>query len=199
MSEALVPMKKDLEKRLGGSGAVRSLRDLIKKADMDGSLLLVDVSGSMSEVMRTGERKIDALRAVVADVRASVMVPTAAFGMWGGTQLVDDVPEPSGSTPLHDAISFGRAREAKHLVVISDGMPDSTEAAMEEARKFGGRIDAIYVGDDGGPGAKFMAELAALTGGSGSVGDLKEAKQLASTLKGLLGDGQTEQKGAIQL
>lgn len=198
-NELVVPTRTELERKLGGHGAIRSLRELVQKADADGALLLLDCSGSMASVLATGQRAIDALRQVVADVRGSIVVPAAQFGA-GPTCYVDQIPEPSGGTPLAQAIAFGRAERKQHLVVISDGMPDSPDTAMVEARQFGGKIDAIYVGDDGGPGAKFMAELAAVTGGSGSVGDLKDQKMLAASIKGLLGEGKTPAGGgAIRL
>lgn len=202
MTDALIPTKKDLERKLGQSTGVRSLRELVKKADLDGSILLLDCSGSMSEVISTGEKKIEALRTVVADVRSSVNVPMTAFGPYPGVMpVVDQIPEPGGGTPMHAAIEQARVQKKKHLVVISDGVPDSTVAALDQARQFmqdgGKRIDAIYIGNDGDPGAKFMTELATVGGGTQSVTDLKEQKLLANTIKGLLGDG--SQKGAIQL
>lgn len=202
MSEALIPTKSELERKLG-SGGLRSLRDLVKKADLDGSMLLLDCSGSMSEVIATGEKKIEALRAVVADVRSSVNVPGIAFGPYPGVvPLVDQIPEPAGGTPMHAAIEHAKNQKKKHLVVISDGVPDSTVAALEQAKQFmqngGTRIDAIYIGNDGDPGAKFMTELATLGGGSQSVTDMKDQKLLGQQIKGLLGDG-SQPKGAIQL
>jgi len=198
VSESLVVMKTELERRLGLGGAVRSLRDLVKKADADGALLLVDCSGSMGSVLATGERAIDALRQVVADVRLTVAVPAAAFGLRDGqTRYVDEIPDPCGGTPLHQAIEFGRLEQKSHLVVISDGMPDSPSEAMVQAKLFKGKIDAIYVGDDGGPGAAFMAELAKSTGGSGTVKDLTDQKQLTTHIKGLLGEGSTPAGGGV--
>lgn len=198
MSEELMVTKSSLERKLG-SKALGSLRELVKRSDLDDTLLLVDCSGSMGHIMETGQRSIDALRQIVADVLKDVKVSVAAFGSASGpTCYVQEVPEPCGSTPLHDGIQFATREKKKHLVVISDGCPDSPEMAMSEAKAFGGRVDAIYVGDDGTPGAKFMAELAHSTGGSGSVGDLKEMKLLKGKIMGLLGDG-TKPKGAIQL
>jgi Mg-chelatase subunit ChlD len=151
-------------------------------------LLLLDCSGSMGGVMSTGQRRIDALRAIVNDVLADVVVPMASFGPSNG-EIVLAVPEPGGSTPLAEAIQFARTCEKDHLVVISDGEPDSEVAALDQASQFGGKIDAIFVGPEGSRGADFMRRLAALTGGSGEVQDLRDQRLLTDTIKGFLGAG----------
>jgi|SRR5215471_10274211 len=177
--------------RLNKSLAKSSLDDLVK-ARTKRSLLLVDVSGSMADwIQKTHERKIDALRKVVATLRETHAVPTAAFGTRGGrVQLVDSIPNPSGSTPLDAAIEFGTQQGATHLVVVTDGYPDSQDAAFRAAREFGGPIDVFYVGDGNDEGARFAAELAAMTGGTCGVTDLaNEPKQLAGKIVALLGDG----------
>jgi hypothetical protein len=204
MANELVPVTKtDLERKLGGGG-LRTLRDLVKKATTSGAMLLLDCSGSMAEIMATGESKIEALRAVVADVRSSVNVPASAFGPAPGVvDVVDQIPDPQGGTPMAQAIV--KAREAKrlHLIVISDGVPDSTEWALREAATFmaqgGQRIDAIYIGNDNDYGAKFMTELATVGNGTQSVTDLKEQKLLAEAIRGLLGDGTPAGPQVIQL
>jgi hypothetical protein len=203
MTDALIPSKRELERKLGSLQGPRSLRDLVKKADAEGAMLLLDCSGSMGEVIATGERKIEALRAVVADVRKNVNVPMIAFGPFPGVvDVTDQVPEPQGGTPMAQAIEHAHNGKKVHLIVISDGVPDSTQMTLDQAKKFmddgGKRIDAIYIGNDGDYGAKFMADLAAVGGGSQSVTDLVEQKLLAQTIKGLLGDGGGS-NGPIQL
>jgi hypothetical protein len=119
--------------------------------------------------------------------------------------VVDQIPEPQGGTPMAQAIEHAHKAHKVHLIVISDGVPDSMTHTLDKAKAFmangGKRIDAIYIGDDdglAGGGAKFMADLAAIGGGSHSVTDLVEQKQLAQTIKGLLGDGGGS-NGPIQL
>ena len=214
MEEGLVrTARQELETKLGSSLATGgSLRELVKKKTIGKACLMLDVSYSMDAEIATGERAIDALRKIVADVRAKVIVPTAAFGLQGKTEMVndrvvhvqvgmlegDEIPEPAGGTPLAEAIAFARERGFKHLIVVSDGGPNDADAAIEEAKKFGGQIDAIFVGDDG-PGAEFMAQLAALTGGTGQLGDLAQLQLMSTTIRGLLGSGQGQIGGAIQL
>jgi len=173
----------------------RSSLDELVAAKTKRSLLLVDCSGSMHDLVEGTARKIDKLRSVVETLRQTHPVPVAAFGVGhGGVQLVEHIPEPSGTTPLHSAIDFARIQEANHLVVVTDGVPDSEPAALEAARLFGGSIDVFFIGNertlDGARGAAFCARLAKQSGGSCGVTDLTgEPKKLASGIAGLLGEG----------
>lgn len=155
------------------------------------SLLLVDCSGSMDGRIRSGLRKIDALRNVVKDLRETHPVPVAAFGFNRSPQVrvVDVVPEPEGGTPIHDAIDFGRVEGATHLVLVTDGQPDSESRAFSAARAFGHPIDVFYIGDGNDFGADFAQRLAAATGGTANITDLGAPKQLTTAIAGLLGDG----------
>jgi Mg-chelatase subunit ChlD len=177
--------------RLNKSMAKSSLDDLVK-AKTRRTLLLVDCSGSMADtIRRTGDRKIDALRKIVDDLRKTHPVPVAAFGVRapGQVEVVDTVPEPQGGTPLDLAIEFGQAQGATHLIVVTDGEANDEEAAFTAARRFGHQIDVFYIGNGGDRAAKFCAELAKMNGGTSGVTDLGEPKQLASKLAGLIGDG----------
>jgi len=77
------------------------------------------------------------------------------------------LPEPGGGTALHLALDFARPAVKPESVVclISDGLPDSTDAALEAARRFPARLNVFYVGPEGGPGQRFLQELAAASGG----------------------------------
>jgi len=188
---ALIPTSSALD-RLKKTAERDSLDDLVN-ARTRRSLLLVDCSSSMGGLIQTGERRIDALRKVWTTLRSSNPVPTAAFGVRGSAvELVEVIPEPSGMTPLHLAIAYGREQGANHLVVITDGCPDSEVKAFEQAALFGGPIDVFYIGNGNDSGASFCAELARRTGGQCGVTDLAgdvTQKQLAGKIAGLLGDG----------
>ena len=190
---ALVPTKTALD-ALKRTTERSSLDDLVA-ARTRRSLLLVDVSSSMSETVRkTMQRKIDALRTVVTGLRKTHPVPMAAFGLRSGSpvELVETIPEPQGMTPLHKAIAYGREQGANHLVVVTDGCPDSESAAYAEADAFKGPIDVFYIGNGGDHGAAFCAALAKRTGGQCGLTDLAgdgEQKKLAGKIVALLGDG----------
>jgi Mg-chelatase subunit ChlD len=175
--------------RLQRGLAKASLDDLVK-ARTRRSLLLIDRSGSMVHTVSSGERRIDALRRIVSELQATHRVPVVAFGGSKGLDVVEVVPEPAGSTPLAEAIAFGREQGATHMVVVTDGEPNSESKAFEEARLFGGPIDVFFVGDPDDTGARFAKELARRTGGTSGVADLGTGtKQLTSAIAGLLGDG----------
>jgi translation initiation factor 2B subunit (eIF-2B alpha/beta/delta family) len=179
--------------QLKASTGSLSLKGLVRNR-VQRSLLLVDCSGSMSSTVKTGKRKIDVLREVVKDLRETHPVPVAAFGhsTKGATvEVVDMIPEPHGSTMVHKAILFGKQEGATHLVLVTDGFPDSESYAFAAAREFGGPIDVFYIGDGGDSGAEFAKQLAALTGGTANVTDLGAPKQLTSKIAGLLGSGES--------
>lgn len=177
------------------------LLDLARTADRN-SMLAIDVSGSMGAVLATGLRAIDELRKVATVLRETHPVPMLAFGLTGqhSVSMVETIPEPGGDTPLAKAITFAKAQNANHLVVISDGMPESQSAALAAARAFGGPIDVFYVGDPGDPGELFLRQLAEATGGNCSYTDLaQDPKLLAGKIAGLLGDGKPVSDGTIIL
>lgn len=179
--------------KLNASLAKSSLDDFLK-AGTRRSVLLVDASDSMASRVRSGARRIDRLRAVVADLRETHPVPIVAFGVRRAVnqvEVVDSVPEPSGSTPLDAGIAFSHQQGATHIVLVTDGEPNNEREAYEAAAQFGGPIDVFYIGDGNDRGSRFAAELARRTGGTAHLTDLAEAgqKQLVGSIRGLLGDG----------
>jgi len=131
------------------------------------AILICDVSGSMSEHDAPGHRRrIDALRDVVLQLRRDYpqirLLAFASRPAW-----VVALPEPGGGTALHLALDFARPAVKTESVVclISDGLPDSTDAALEAARRFPARLNVFYVGPEGGLGQRFLQELAAASGG----------------------------------
>ena len=179
--------------RLNRSLEKSSLDDLVK-ARTQRALLLVDCSDSMGIRVRTGERRIEALRKVVTTLRETHSVPMAAFGLRGAepVAVVDSVPEPQGGTPLDLAIEFGTEQGATKLVIVTDGEPNSEEAALDAARRFGGPIDVFYIGNGNDRGFRFCKELAETTGGTCGLSDLGIGggqKELAGKIRLAIGDG----------
>lgn len=167
------------------------LESLVRAETSETVYLLIDVSYSMKDRMRNGRRRIDGLRATVAQILGQQPVPMVQFGKYdektektvGFTQ---DVPEPSGGTPLDEAIQFAGANGAGRAVVISDGMPNDGALALAAAKAFGGRIDVVFVGDPGERGSIFLDDLAQATGGERFEGDLADPKTLGNTVVALL-------------
>lgn len=191
----LVPTVSALD-RLKNRATKRSSLDDLVNARTKRSILAVDVSSSMAMHTAAGERKIDKLRKVVDKLRTTHPVPMMAFGLSRdhgyGVDLLPDgvIPEPQGMTPLAKAIDFAKMQEANHLIVVTDGCPDSRDAAFTAAERFANPIDVFYIGDGNDAGAAFCRELAKRTKGSSDVTDLTgDVKQLAGKIIGLLGDG----------
>lgn len=184
-------MSQSLVKSLQQSLQVSSLRDLVRVKQNSNIMMLLDCSGSMACYMANGRKRIDGLRDTVRSVQAEHEMKMIQFGN-GAPCFVNHVPDPSGGTPLHEGIDFARSVEAGRLLIISDGEPDSRSLAMQAARRFGGRIDVVFVGDEGSSGEAFLRELANVTGGDSFTGDLQDPKQLTGRIIGLLGVGSAE-------
>ena len=188
--------RRNLEQSLQAS----SLTDLVNQAT-DFPMLLIDCSGSMDAAMRNGKTRIEALREVVAQIKADHGgVTMIAFGgeETSAPRFVDGVPNAGGGTPLHLAIPYAKSYGATRVVVISDGLPDMRQESLHQARLFEGPIDVYYVGDANDEGSKFLEELAAITGGKRFEGDLANPKQLASGVAGLLMGAVEEERAPIQ-
>ena len=174
-------------------------RDAIEEfmAGSETVMLLIDTSGSMDSPVDHKEPKkcIDALREAVAVIKGEGDVPMIAFGGPYDAQVrfVDNVPDPDGGTPLHAAIDMAKQYGATRVVVISDGMPDLKDASLEAARRFGGRIDIVFVGQASSGGEVFLKELARITGGQKHQGSLANPKMLGRQVIGLL-DGHVEEE-----
>lgn len=150
----------------------QSIAETFLSAD---AIILVDVSGSM-----TGspfDQACAELRTLQADLPGKVAV--VAFS---------DSPEfapsgrprfSSGGTDLARALAFVHVADGcdVRFIVISDGYPNDPEATLREARKFTSKIDTVFIGREGDPGAEFLRKLAAASGGQYSknqVGQIAE-------------------------
>ena len=108
---------------------------------------------------------------------------------------LSDLPEPSGGTALHSALTLCASFRPRHTLIVSDGQPDDAPAALSAADALPGQIDVIYVGPDNDADAMaFMRKLARLGGGRVVVHDMKKNNarqpgppaQLAQAIRGLL-------------
>lgn len=72
------------------------------------------------------------------------------------------------------------------FILISDGEPDSEDAALNMAKLFKSHIDTIYIGPEGGAGAEFLRRLSSLTGGQSVSQSAREIVQLAQTVTKLI-------------
>jgi hypothetical protein len=168
-----------------------SLRAAVSSAER---WLLSDCSGSMARPVTSGHyapaeeknRRIDRLRELVYGIRQEgIPFKQIVFGVSTNTgcEVREDIPEPSGSTPIAEAVTLAGEMKAKRIIIISDGEPDDGTRALAVARSLAIPIDTFYVGPEGATGEKFLRDLAAATGGEGMTGDL--GKGLAALTDGV--------------
>ncbi len=185
VNESMVATAKD---KLIKSSGCESL-DALVNARTRRSLLLVDTSGSMNDRIRTGETKIDALRNIVNVLVESHPVPVAAFG---GSRVTlvsgNEIPNPSGNTPMSSAINYAKLQGANHAVLVTDGASSEYDV-LDVARAFGGPIDTFFVGNKDEFGFETARDIAKITGGQFNLADLTAPKQLGAKIAGFLGDG----------
>lgn len=95
---------------------------------------------------------------------------------------------PNGSTDIAGALSFIKPVDGLDckLILISDGEPDSDQAAMNQAKTFKSKIHCIYIGPENGPGSIFLKRLSAVTGGQFSNNGVAGIGNLSNTVAGYL-------------
>ena len=157
-------------------------------------VIIVDTSGSMDEKdSRGGLSRYEVARQELASLQktlpgklAVISFSTDPMFCPGGT------PQYFGaSTNLAKALEFAKIADVAGIrfIVISDGEPDSAEAALNAASKFRGKIDVVYVGPESRPtGRDFLARLAAQSGGTSVTAD--RVMELAEKTLMLLGTRQ---------
>lgn len=154
----------------------------------DTSCLLLDISGSMMGWKITELRKLaDEFRQARRFEFSSSCDEIAASSQ---------VSEPNGGTALDVGFLYVKKRGITHVVLITDGEPDSRRKAIEAA--VGLKVDCFYVGPDDEPEAlKFLEELAVGTGGQYGKASLVQLAELKAAVKErLMLDAP---KGAIEL
>lgn len=173
------------------SPASRKLDRLINKRTMAQRVVLVlDRSGSMASAADTpGERRIDALRGVVGNLRSKgIAFRQLVFDdsyMWS-----DVIPEPGGGTNMGGALEFCAKIAPEHVIIVSDGQPDNQEYALRAAKALKCKVDVFYVGPSADTGSRaFLESLANSTGGSAQSCSFAE---LETKIAGALGTGEPQ-------
>jgi hypothetical protein len=159
-------------------------------------VILLDTSGSMSLPVST-RRRID----VLSDILASVLPSTPGTRLFSFnsicTELLEAItangvhlPQPGGSTALHAALEAVAPLHPNPLLIISDGEPDDSKAALAAASSLHCVIQTFYCGDESNRAAiSFLRDLALCSkGGVGRlrIGSLTKPEQLADAIRLLL-------------
>jgi hypothetical protein len=136
--------------------------------------LLLDISGSMA-----GEAIIK-LRQVVDGF---TNVRRIEFNDYiKELQPTEHISDADGGTNMAKAFRFCKAHGIKHIVMVTDGLPDDEGRALRDA--VGLRIDVRYIGPQ--PPPQFLSDLAKATGGNYGTDNIDHLKELTTTLRGLL-------------
>lgn len=142
--------------------------------------VLCDTSTSMESRVR-GRRRIDLLMDAL-ELVFERCPETSLIAFASGAQLIEhlsQLPQPYGGTNLAAAFDLATEHNAQHLVVLSDGCPNSRVAAFDAARRTGCPIDIVFCGDPHDHDAKmFMEELAKLNRGKVFPHDLNHSDAL---------------------
>lgn len=180
-----------------------SLKDMVKKSK-ERPIMICDRSGSMAERVvggpfSEGERKIDALRRILSNLRQEADFLLMQFD--NEASFVDGIDEPRGGTNLAGALELAATKNARRYVLICDGWPDNPGAALAAAAKLPAPLDVFYVGPETDThGKAFMAELA--KAGRGEFGAARlDQKELENKVRLALTVGSPEDiaKGPIAL
>ena len=159
------------------------------------AVLVVDVSSSMdTKDAGNFERRVDVARREVAKLQKRMpgRLALVPFDHDAGWNPSGALPEPAGSTNVAGALAYvrellGPGADGIKVVVVSDGEPDSPEAAIEEARALraaGAVISTVYCGPDHGYGKGFLNRLASV--GGGELAEAALVKALADAVQKLL-------------
>jgi hypothetical protein len=181
-SQALVP---------GSLGAVAkqnnmSIAESFLSVD---ALVVVDTSGSMGAMDAPGgQERYQAACSELRNLQATLPGKIGVISFSDSPVFCPGgVPHFLGAgTNLASALRFVHAADGLDIrfIVVSDGAPDSPEDALKAARQFKSKIDVIYVGPENGHGARFLAQLAAATGGQQVTAD--RVANLSTTVQHLL-------------
>jgi hypothetical protein len=143
------------------------------KAAKERPVLVLDVSGSMSDPVQgwqpgqdSSKTKIEELRELVRKLRLEADFDQLVFH--SEASFTEVICDPTGGTALHRALEMCVAERAgaKRFVLITDGYPDSRPLAIAAAKMLPAPLDVFYVGPENDEGAKqFLKELAAAVGG----------------------------------
>jgi hypothetical protein len=148
-------------------------------------IVLADVSSSMVEA--AGARtKIEVLREALATVPPARLIAFASTPIEIASPAA--LPAPSGGTALHLALDLAATMRPARSLVVSDGEPDSEDAALEASERVPGVIDVLYCGPDSNRRAvAFLRRLARAGCGRYAGHDLRVAPlALAPALRALL-------------
>lgn len=146
----------------------------------DTSCLLLDISGSMESYLENGKTRISELRVLAAEftnVRRFEFSSSCSE-----LNSSDPIPDANGGTNMAGAFLKVKSAGISHVVLITDGQPDSETLAFNAA--CGLKIDVFYVGPD--PAPDFLKRLCDQTGGQYGAASLGRLRELTTAVRAKL-------------
>lgn len=157
-----------------GSLSDVALRDNLSIAEsfMNASVIvLIDVSASMSaRDARGGQQRYKVACAELAQLQANMPGKIAVIGFSNQVEFAPTgIPTfQCSNTDMARALRFAKLADTGDVrfFILSDGAPDSEQAALAAAATYQGRIDVVYIGPEGDKTARaFLDKLAKSHGG----------------------------------
>lgn len=170
------------------SRSLAELKSVIVKARAESNrrtILICDCSGSMSEHVDAGQRRIDVLRNAINGTKAEII-------SFNSSAFVTSIPaEPGGGTNMAGALDFAAPMTAgdAEVILLSDGEPDDVQAAYDAAARFPKPLKTIFCGSSRSRGEAILQQIAVLSGGKHAA-TIKwgndSTKKLQQSIRGLL-------------
>lgn len=187
-----------IQKRNYNAVAKGSLQDVARQSGLTlaeafmscDAVVIVDGSGSMMMIdVRPGEplTRHQAATAELARLQAELPGKVAVIAFSSSAEFCPSgFPRYiGGGTDMAAALEFVKVADGCgiKIILISDGEPDNADATLRLARGFTSKIDTVFIGREGAPGAEFLRRLAAATGGIATRTGTTELTQLGSTVR----------------
>jgi len=158
------------------------------KAFSSDKCLVIDISGSMGDRINNEQTKWSVMNNIIKDIGGY-----RRFAFSEECKELDreqNLPRPYAGTRMDRAFLKIKENNIKSIILVTDGMPDSQELALDAAK--GLSIDVIYIGPQ--PVPDFLKKLTSLNNGVFANIDLLSAggiRVLENKIKGLL-NGETK-------
>ncbi len=162
------------------------MRNLVKvetSTEPAAVVILADVSGSMRG--NKIERLKRELQKLWPELGKARLMSFAFQPEW--VEGPHALPAVGGGTDLAAALTLAAGAWPSEVIVISDGLPQDEQAALDAAQAIPGTISVLFIGDEGDhQGADFMRRLALVGGGMFAHKDLARSMAIEGTLRGML-------------
>lgn len=122
------------------------VRDVTRETPHNCDMVIADLSGSMAERAFEGKSRYQCLQEALKPFKGRVQVLAFNSRVWEVD--ADALPTPDMYTAMHKALDTAIQLEPIHVLLISDGIPDSKPSAIDSATQLANNciIDTMYIG-----------------------------------------------------